>query len=90
MRTLIVRKRSKQFIKKLQKKKDSKTHKTAEQAASRDEIVALLTQTQRRDGEPLKGVFERAAIGLTLPYAPLTGDYACYCWGPPRCITDPI
>ena len=90
MRKLIVRKRSKQFIKKLQKKEDSKTHKTAEQAASRDKIVALLTKTQRRNGEPLKGVCERAAIGLTLPYAPLTGTMRVIAGGRQGALLIPI
>ena len=52
MRKLIVPKSSKKFIKKVQEKEDGKTHKTAEQAASRDEIVAPLTWAQR-----LKRVF---------------------------------
>jgi ribosomal protein S27E len=52
MRKLIVPKRSKKFIKKVQEKEDSKTHNTAEQAASRDELVAPLTWSQR-----LKRVF---------------------------------
>ena len=36
---------------------------------SRNELVAPLTWAQRRDGEPLKSVFERAAIGSILPSA---------------------
>ncbi len=34
-----------------------------------DELIAPLTWAQRRDGEPLKRVFERAEIGLISPCA---------------------
>ena len=52
-------------------KENSKPDKTSEfeEAVSRNELVAPLTWAQRRDGEPLKRVFERAAIGSILPSA---------------------
>ena len=60
MRKLIVPK-SRKTVK---RKGDSKTHKSVEELASQDELIAPLTWAQR-----LKRVFERAALGLTLPYA---------------------
>ena len=65
MRTLIVPKNNQRLFKKVKDKEDAKRHKTAEQAASRHELVAPLTWAQR-----LKRVFERAALGLILPCAP--------------------
>ncbi len=60
MRKLIVPK-SRKTVK---RKEDSKTHKSVEELASQDELIAPLTWAQQ-----LKRVFERAALGSTLPYA---------------------
>jgi hypothetical protein len=74
MRKFIIPKKSIRSIEKLKNKGHDKRHKMAEQAASRYDLVAPLTWAQRRDGEPLKRVFERAAIGLILPYAPCVAE----------------
>jgi hypothetical protein len=60
MRKLIVPKNRKT----VKQKEDSKTHKSVEELASQDELIAPLTWAQR-----LKRVFERAALGWSLPYA---------------------
>jgi hypothetical protein len=73
IRKLIVPKNNKR-LKKVEDKGDDKKHNVAEEAASRNELVAPLTWAQRRDGEPLKRVFERAAIGSILPYAPCVAE----------------
>jgi hypothetical protein len=65
MRKLIVPKNSKRSVKKIEGREESKTYKTAKGSANQDELVAPITWAQR-----LKRVFERAAIGLILPYAP--------------------
>ena len=46
------------------RKEHRKTHKSVEEVASQDELIAPLTWAQR-----LKRVFERAALGSTLPSA---------------------
>ena len=51
-------------MKKAEDEGDDKKHKMAEETASLDELIAPLTWAQR-----LKRVFERAALGSTLPYA---------------------
>ena len=53
----------------MKRKEDSKTHKSVEELAIQDELIAPLTWAQRRNREPLKRVFERASLGWTLPYA---------------------
>ena len=63
MRKLIVPKSSTTV--KRAREEHSKTHKMAEEAARRDELVAPLTWAQR-----LKRVFDGAAVESTLPNAP--------------------
>jgi hypothetical protein len=65
MRKLIVPKNSKRSVKKIEGREESKTYKTPKESANQDELVAPLTWAQR-----LERVFERAALGLILPYAP--------------------
>jgi hypothetical protein len=61
LRKLIIPKSTKR----VRGKENSKPDKMSEfeDAVSRNELVAPLTWAQRRDGEPLKRVFERAAFG---------------------------
>jgi len=69
IRKLIVPKNSIRSFKKAKGKEKSTIYKTPEELTKRDELVAPLTWAQRRSGEPLKRVFERAAIGLILACA---------------------
>ena len=55
--------------KKTNSKVDQNECKPIAKAESVAELIAPLTWAQRRDGEPLKRVFERAAIGLIFPCA---------------------
>ena len=59
MRKLIIPKRSRR----VKRKEVIKTDKTFEDATSQDELMAPLSWAQRRDGEPLKRVFN---IDITL------------------------
>ncbi|MBT6569617.1 MAG: hypothetical protein HON21_03150 [Gammaproteobacteria bacterium] len=55
--------------KKTKSKLDQNECTSIAKSESADELIAPLTWAQRRDGEPLKRVFERAAIGLIFPCA---------------------
>ena len=55
--------------KKTNSKVDQNECKPIAKAESVAELIAPLTWAQRRDGEPLKRVFERAEIGLISPCA---------------------
>ena len=57
IRKLIVPKNNKTLAKKIERKEDDKEHKIAAEAMTREELIAPLTWAQRRDGEPLKRVF---------------------------------
>ncbi len=68
IRKLIVPKNNKRLVKKVEDKGDDKKHKMAEEAASRDELVAPLTWAQR-----LKRVFNIDGAAFGLPYALFVG-----------------
>jgi very-short-patch-repair endonuclease len=76
IRKLIVPKNNKRLVKKVEKKED-------EEAASRDELAAPLTWAQRRDGEPLKRVFNMMGPPTDYPMPFVWRSYARHRTGPP-------
>ncbi len=78
LRKLIVPKSSKKSFKKPKNKRDDRKHKTAEQAASRDELVAPLTWAQR-----LKRVFNMTGPPSDYCVSPMWWHHAYHRTGPP-------
>ena len=67
--------------KKTKSKLDQNEGKSIAKPEAEDDLIAPLTWAQRRSGEPLKRVFERAAIGLIFP--------CTHCVAAP-CVSSPI